>query len=398
MAAGYEVIAIDAFADEETKQLAQQTIQVKLKDGCFDTDDFLNKIQSVACESCLGLIYGSGFEGNIELLSLLAEGHLTKQLPIIGNLPQTVAQIKNAASFFKVLDDLNIIHPNVSFTQLDDASGWLLKHDDGSGGLHVQAATAHASLGRGEYFQREVVSALSVTATPISLLFLANGLSAEVVGFNRQFLAATKKWPYRFGGIVSHYPITEYVQKILLEFANKLTKHYGLRGLNSLDAMLEGDAEGGRVSVLEINPRLSASVGLYTFESAHLMAMHINACAQASKNESSLSHDRYSNSEPNHSELNDSHQASETVQMPVSNKLNLSLNLIKAQGIFYAPFDCYIKPNMHWPAWIVDIPQANTWVKKDAPVCTVTASMISAELAYQQLITRLASVARKFCP
>ena len=366
IAAGFEVIAIDAFADVDTKRFAQQVIAVKQTNGNFDTADFLNKIQSIALDSCLGLVYGSGFEGNVELLTELA-----KQLPIIGNMPQTVAQIKSPADFFKVLDDLNITHPEVCFGQLgnviDNASGWLLKRAGGAGGMHIQKAVVDTSLAKGEYFQSEIIakinnSKLSVNSlravTPVSLLFLGNGKAAQLIGFNQQLLAATEGHPCRYGGVVSHYPLAKSTQQVLLDAADKLTKHYALRGLNSLDVMVEEGALGEQVWVLEINPRLSASVGLYQFENANLVDLHIEACTRLEG-------------------LGDS------VFLPKAFEES------RAHGIFYAPFDFCIKQDITWPTWVVDTPQPNTYVKKDEPVCTVIADGVSCELAYQQLLTRL---------
>ena len=362
VAAGFEVIAIDAFADEDTKQFAQQVIVVKQINGNFDTADFLNKIQSIALDGGLGLVYGSGFEGNVELLTELA-----KQLQIIGNLPQTIAQIKSPADFFKVLDDLNITHPEVCFGQLGNASGWLLKRAGGAGGMLIQKAVADTSLAKGEYFQREIIAnvnnnKLSVNSlsavTPVSLLFLANGKVAQLIGFNQQLLAATEGHPYRYGGVVSHYPLAKSTQQVLLDAADKLTKHYALRGLNSLDVMVEEGALGEQVWVLEINPRLSASVGLYQFENANLIDLHIEACTSLEGLGGSVF-------------------------------LPKAFEESRAHGIFYAPFDFCIKQDITWPTWVVDTPQPNTYVKKDEPVCTVIANGISCELAYQQLLTRL---------
>lgn len=353
IAAGFEVVAIDAFADADTKQFAYQVICVAQVNGNFDTVDFLNRLQEVQLECCIGLIYGSGFEGNIELLTALEQ-----QLPLIGNLPQTVAMVKNPVGFFDVLSQLNIACPEVCFSNLQDKQGWLIKRNVGSGGMYVKRAQADTLLQEGDYFQREIV-ADGQCATPVSLLFLADGRCAEAIGFNWQLLASAEVTPFRYGGVVSQYNVADETRQELCNIADKLTLHYGLRGLNSLDVMLVSDGFSEQILVLEINPRLSASVGLYQFKKTHLLKLHVESCNKKAEH-------KLKSSQVNATSI--------------------------AHGVFYAPFDMVISPEKIWPSWVVDIPGVNSKIKKDEPVCSVIASADNFELVYEMLLIRLAEL------
>lgn len=343
VAAGYEVIAIDAFADADTQRMAKRTIAVKQERGNFDTVDFLQKLAEIDCPQDTGFLYGSGFEGNVELLELVA-----KQLPIFGNFAQTVAQIKNPADFFKTLDLLKISHPEVCFSKLEDAQGWLLKGVGGAGGMHIQNASPKVGLNGGEYFQREVL------ATPVSLLFLANKQLAQVVGINLQLTDATADYPYRYAGAISHYSINEALTAQLIDYANKLTNHYSLVGLNSLDVMVFEN----QCWVLEINPRLSASLGLYQSAETHLIDLHLQACA-------------------GDIDFSDLKSLPNIAQNPIG------------QRIFYAPFHINIDAKIVWPEWVVDIPMPHVVIEQDAPVCTVQAVGIDSNQVIELLATRI---------
>ena len=325
--AGYDVIAIDIFADADTQKIAKQTIVVKQQNGHFDAEDFLQKLAKVDCADIAAFVYGSGFDGNATLLETIA-----KQLPIFGNLAQTIAKIKHPLDFFKTLGLLRIPYPEISFNKLINTSGWLLKRGGGTGGMHIEYALQDVALKKDEYFQHEV------EATPVSLLFLANKNSAQVVGFNLQLIEATANYPYRFAGAVSHYPINEAVTAQLIDYANKLTKHYGLVGLNSLDAIVLDNSS----LVLEINPRLSASFGLYQSVGAYLIDLHLQACT-------------------------------DDVNFNNFNRRPKIVQKQKGQRIFYAPFNIKLDDKIVWPEWVTDIPMPHTAIDKDAPVCSVQA-------------------------
>ncbi len=347
VAAGYEVIAIDAFADVDTQTVAKQAILVRQINGNFDTADFLQKLAGIDCANVTNFVYGSGFEGNIELLELVAQ-----RLPVFGNSAHIVAEIKHPINFFNTLDLLNIPYPEVCFSNLEHAQGWLLKQAGGSGGMHIQYASEGVALNEGDYYQRKVL------ATSVSLLFLAHAQSVQVIGFNRQLIDATEASPYRYAGAISHCPLAEAVKDKLIAYATKLSKHYSLTGLNSLDAMVQMEGVDDNIWVLEINPRLSASFGLYEFEDAYLIDLHIQACSK---------------------DLTDCHLK----DLPAVAQTS------KAHHVFYAPCDVEVNEYSIWPEWVADIPMTNTVIKKGEPVCTALADGISSDDANELVVIRI---------
>lgn len=105
----------------------------------------------------------------------------------------------------------------------------------------------------------------------MSVLFMSFVDRVEVIGFNRQWCAASgPAGHFLFGGIASHAELPAAVRSQLTDAVNKLSAAYQLRGLNTLDFMVA--ATGGYV--LEINPRISASAQLYGRE---LLLRHLAA-------------------------------------------------------------------------------------------------------------------------
>jgi predicted ATP-grasp superfamily ATP-dependent carboligase len=203
----------------------------------------------------------------------------------------------------------------------------------------------------GFYFQREI------KGVPVSLLFAADGKLARVIGFNRQLLAPSPAMPYRYGGAVGNTDLPDSIKQQLLHAAQQLTNAIGLRGLNSLDAMMDGE----QLWVLEINPRLSASFDLYQAEDLNLFELHMQACAGNS---------------------GDWFKAS-------AQALNLLSQKSKAHHVIYASYNLPLPSDLEWPEWVADRPMPGSEILAHSPVCTVLAEAENAESAYELIRARV---------
>jgi predicted ATP-grasp superfamily ATP-dependent carboligase len=329
---GYQVITLDAFADFDTRGFAEQCLQVKLTKEGVDEKDFKNKFEQIILEVDCQFIYGSLFDAKPTLLAWVAE-----RVNVVGNSPQTL-QFSRSFDFFEMLDRLGIRHPEVRLDAPNATKAWLVKSLNANGGKHVKPAEVGI---KGDYFQQKV------DGEPVSLLFLANGESARAVGFNQQLLAPTADMPYRFAGAIGDTVLPIAAQQELVDAAERLTVTLGLRGLNSLDAILEGD----NLWVLELNPRLSATFQLYP----NVLQAHM--------------------------------QASAGVLVDL-----LKNNTTRAEFVLYADEQLTIPIDFIWPDWVADIPftEVNSVaIDEDEPICTVLAEGEDAVSAYQLLIERV---------
>jgi predicted ATP-grasp superfamily ATP-dependent carboligase len=361
--AGYNVFAIDAFSDEQTVALAEKALAVSYSDLGFNADDLLQKLHEIDKElmqlsQFVGFVYGSGFEAQPDLLQKVAE-----LIPVIGNSSATLMAVKSASVFFATMQKLNIKHPE-TYEKLPadaDLSLYVYKFSGGSGGVHIKPAKLIQShLLENHYFQSKI------EGMSVSLLFIANGDEVELVGFNEQWLSANEHVPFRYGGAVSHADLSLDIQQQLLSAAKQITTAFGLVGLNSLDAIVQKTSVGvDQVYVLEINPRLSATVDLYGVDDKALLYRHTHAC------------------------LN---QQLDSMGRQPQHELGVKS---KAHAIVYVDIDVVLMAGMVWPSWVTDSPiQINTPLKimAGAPVCSVFAYADNADAAKKEVLTRVLQI------
>lgn len=343
--------AIDAYADAQTVTLCQQVLTVAFDHQGFDADALLAALHDIDLSVFVGFVYGSGFEAQPALLNNIAE-----RLPLIGNRAEVVKNVKNPVTFFATLQQLHMHYPTVSMSPVNHINGMLMKSVGGSGGSHIQQQDAATITLKGaNYWQQKI------DGNAVSLLFLADTLAIEPIGFNLQWVSAATHAPYRYGGAVGNADVSATVKSQLLTAANKLTQAFGLRGLNSLDAIVQLDATTEQVYVLEINPRLSATLDLYTLLAPQVFEKHI----QTSLGQALL---------------------------PQQKTVNA---VSKAHAIVYADQDLIFNCDIAWPPWVKDNPSPFKQTVKiacGAPVCTVIAEAETAHVAKALAQTRAKNI------
>lgn len=345
--ADFEVIALDAFADADTRSIAKQVIQIDVNAGQFDEKQLLAALNQINLDACVGFSYGAGFEAQADLINKIA-----LMLPIIGNGANAIAQCKQPRLFFALCDLFNMPYPQTLFEKPVNSIGWLQKTVGASGGTHIKTVLP-INLQPTDFAKQPAVYYQQFQAgTPVSCLFLADGKHAQVIGFNEQWCSPTLLLPYRFGGAVSHVELSESVQQQLGAFVSAITQTLALKGLNSCDCIVQNDT----VFMLEINPRLSASLGLYQAQRGSLFSSHVAAFLNG------------------------------VIDWPVADKQSRAMQIIYANSVAKVPLD------MDWPEWVADIPQANSVIPKGMPICSVTACARTAKLAKQKVLERAASL------
>jgi uncharacterized protein len=342
--AGFVVVAIDAFVDVDTQCYAKQCYQVNVVDNRLDKNQLLNVLDGLDLQQFVGFCYGAGFEQTPVVLT-----EISKRIPLLGNTAKAVAQCK-AMCFFKQCDDLNIPHPPVRTKHPVHSGGWIQKEIGGSGGGHVKPLSdVVVAQADNIYYQK------FQEGKPISCLFLAGDDEVQVIGFNEQWLEVNAVEPFRYGGAVSNVEISELAKMRFKIYVSKLSQAIGLVGLNSCDAICHGDD----VYILEINPRLSATIDLYAPKYGDLMAAHVAACQN--------------NFDTDLLQLNSVHETS------------------KAHQVIYAKQDGFVIQDIIWPSWVSDKPKAGSYFAMGLPVCTVTAeaetSSLAKDLAQERAIT-----------
>ncbi|MFV1921381.1 MAG: ATP-grasp domain-containing protein [Methylotenera sp.] len=346
--AGYDVIAIDAFADTDVKKLAKKSFQVGLVENQLDSKQLIEILHDLDLQHILGLCYGAGFERNTNLLR-----EINKRLRVLGNPASVVDDCKLPAKFFATCKQLLIPFPEVAKNPPLLYKDWLAKRVGNSGGSHIKLLVdAPVSHNADMYYQKQI------RGMPISCLFIASKHGVDVIGVNEQWLDSSNTEPYRYGGAVSHADINPKAKLRLIGYVKQLAVTLGLIGLNSCDAICVDED----VYVLEINPRLSATMDLY--RKGNLMEKHIAASLMTLKlSEIALSNNR---------ETSFAHQ------------------------IVYATNPLKTKSDIIWPEWARDVPSAGAQFYEGMPVCTVIAEAETPALAKALVADRASTLKRKF--
>lgn len=260
---GLRCVALDLFGDADTQRFAIEWHAIgEVATMRIDGERFLAALDALAQRGdTRAWIAGSGFDGRPELLDQGA-----RRLPLLGSAADDVRRVRDPHEFFRVLEARGIGFPSTSFEPPADPAGWLVKNAGGCGGWQVRRATSASLKAPGRYWQRERRGA------PMSATFVANGRDAVLLGVNRQGATVVGERPYVFTRIAGPVAVGERVRRELTAIVRLLAGVFRVRGLASLDVLLDGDT----VEVLELNPRPPASLVLYP----QAFAAHLRACEQ----------------------------------------------------------------------------------------------------------------------
>ncbi|MDQ2104096.1 ATP-grasp domain-containing protein, partial [Azospirillum isscasi] len=260
---GLRPAAIDLFADLDTRRLAEPCLRLPSGALRLDSGALLGTLARAELRG-LPLVYGAGFEDDPALLARIADDR-----PLLGNRAEVVARVKDPFLFAAALDRLGIPHPPVARVLDAPPGDYLLKRTGGSGGGHIAPAAA-AEAPPGWYLQRRIAG------HAVSVLFLADGDRAVIVGPSRQWTAPTPDNPYRYGGAAGPWRCPERLTRTLPGLMSRLAAAFGLVGLNSADFLLSRSGH----HLLEINPRPGATLDVFDRPPMPpLFGLHLDACA-----------------------------------------------------------------------------------------------------------------------
>lgn len=327
--AGLKPLVIDLFADQDTQSHAEdwRLIPSLAIEHLAPAVDFFVKRYPVEA-----VIYGSGLEYFPESLF-----YLHAQLHILGNAPDIFVRLLNKQDFFSALDSLKISYPEISFITPDPESNWLIKPMQGQGGVGIKFFRQQDADNASVYWQKHQ------PGNSHSVLFLANGETLQVIGFNSQWTAkVSDAESFVFSGVMNHTHLTDQQKQKITSWLNQLVPLFKLKGLNSLDFIQAGD----KSYVLEINPRPSASMQLYEGDwlTAHIDASQGFLCDHVPP------------------------------QMGYT-----------GYQIVYAAQDLLIPALFEWPEGCMDLPVSGARISIGQPICSMIAHQKQAQAVLKQL-------------
>lgn len=321
--AGYRVWVADCFGDQDTLKNAERwqaldPISTLTEQQILTTFSILSH-----GEDCL-LICGSGIECFYPVLN-----NLPAHIKLVGNTANTIDIIKTPTKFFSLLKQLKLNYPETQFKQ-PSGGDWLVKSSLGFGGHHIHYLESSKENRKHDYYQR-YISGISGSA-----LFLANGKKARLFSINQQGLHPCGSSPFRLGSITTPWINAKPHQQQLELAIHKITAETGLRGFNSVDFII---SDQDQLLILEINPRISASVELLSNQ-LPLLQYHIDTCDGV---------------------LAD-------ILPIIGSAVSSTLSYL------YADSSATIPTDMDWPEACHDIPTAGEVIVKDQPICSLIAA------------------------
>lgn len=347
--AGYKVSVADCFADEDTQSLSESVHQLQCDGDGFAIEPLFIHIKDVISRyPNAKLVIGSGFESSPDLLDTLAE-----LVPVLGSNKESIVALKDPVNFFEMLDRNSIQHPETSFLRPITSKKYLIKRVGGIGGGHVNWCDQVNSEDEAScYFQEFIFGVVS------SVVFLANGSRANIVGFNQQLQSEEfAEMPFLYQGAISLHLDNVEKREVIEGIINKITEETGLKGLCGLDYIID---QAGEIIVLEVNPRPPATFELHEVQQS-LFAAHI-ACFNG--------------------------------KLPACNSHydDKSGQALRGYAILYAKENMLISDKVAWPNWVKDKPGFGTVVPAKSPVCTVHAKDISLDKVKTILFNRLEKI------
>jgi predicted ATP-grasp superfamily ATP-dependent carboligase len=365
--AAVPAVTIDAFADDDTAAASLDVQRAPMTpDFRFEPEALIASVKTLARHfGATAAVLGSGFESAPELIDAI-----DRVARVAGNRTATVRMLKDPHSLARLLARLGIPHPETRTDLPEDRSGWLVKRRGRAGGWHVRRAEEATGLAGDEYVQRRVDGEL------VSIVFLADGKQARVVGANRFWTGvrgtpldvaaapalshSASESPYTFSGAVNVAPDSVAQLDDMRDAIAALVRASGLVGLNGIDCIVSRDGWW----LLEVNPRPTSTVELHDRGwPGGLFGAHLQACA------GSLGEGRAT--PPN---------------------TRAGLQVVYAGGARRVP------QHLAWPEWVTDRPRASAVIAAGDPLCTVHALAHDEASVRRKLSDRAEQVCRLLAP
>jgi predicted ATP-grasp superfamily ATP-dependent carboligase len=259
--AGYEVVAADLFADADLARVAAVT----------RVDDYpmglLNWLEAADCDAW---IYTGALENHPHLVTV--GGAL---LPLCGNDGPWMERVRDPLVLQRAALDAGLLLPETraDATGLPLDGSWLCKTYRGSSGSGVWRHDGDPA--RQRAVREQAVYQKVIGGTPAAAAFVIGEGGARLLGLTLQIVGGGTNHPWRYVGSIGPLDRTAEVDAQLAMLGDMLHRRFELRGVVGVDLVLAD----GRVWVVEVNPRYSASMEiLERATGVSAIGAHVAAC------------------------------------------------------------------------------------------------------------------------
>jgi predicted ATP-grasp superfamily ATP-dependent carboligase len=356
---GYSVIALDAFGDLDLQGVCESYALVRDFGIPYSAAGLYKASRRLHFDA---VAYTANLENYPEVVQRFARHH-----SLVGNPAGILKRVRDGSQLYPLLDGAGFAIPETIFhtngKRATPERRWLNKPILSGGGHRVTFARTGGSPKRG-FLLQEFIPGL-----PCSASFVANGQRAVVLGLSEQLVGMPE-----FGSQGFHYcgnlaplaavedspqglAILDQVQQI----ASLLTRSFGLVGVNGFDFILQD----GRVFLMEVNPRYSASMELIEkVYSLPVFDLHIRAVIQGALPEINLT--------------------------PVC---KTDPPRFYGKAILYAEKEIMTPDTNRWlQSRVGDIPRPGERIQSGKPVCTLFAEGSTREACFSRLAANVEAI------
>ncbi len=350
---GYNIIALDAFGDQDLRAAAETRSLLHDYHSPYSPAALYKASRQLSFDS---VAYTANLENHPLTLSRIAGGRR-----IIGNSPKVVRSVRRWSALFSDLRKSGFAVPETIFPKESRRIGsgrrWLVKPLLSGGGYGI-AFLPSEILPKNQFMLQEYVP-----GKPCSASFVANGRECVLLGVTEQLIGMRQfgSHGFRYCGNILPFPEALDPDKcnIVLAQLNRLaanvTRQYGLTGVNGIDFILCDH----QVWPIEINPRYSASMEL--MEKAYglpVFHLHVQSALEGSLPDFKL----------------------EAV---------VKSGTFFGKAILFAEKEAVAPDTQDWAACgIRDIPASGERLPHGGPVCTVLANRPTYEETLNELVRR----------
>jgi len=262
---GYDVVTLDYFGDRDQKELVENYSLMRDFQLDFSAEALLEASRSLDFQA---VAYNSSLENHPDVVEKLAEGHA-----LLGNSPAVLRQVRDWSHLRSVCCRENIAHPvtllpgeeeqarGIGHRACSERIRWVSKPMLSGGGHEI-------SFWRGGSLSEKRVLQQWISGEACSAAFVADGRRCVLLGLTEQLIGRPELGARGFTWCGNILPLSrpasemEAIIRAVREMVEKLTRAFGLRGVNGVDFVL-GRGETGPVPYLvEVNPRYTASMEL----------------------------------------------------------------------------------------------------------------------------------------
>lgn len=259
--AHFAPFVLDLFGDQDTLRHAQQH-KILTDWNAASIAQTLNQLDPT---QSLPILYGAGCETLFDQLP-----HIIGARPLWGTKASAAAQICQPQTFFTILKKNSLPHPQTQFTPPHNNEQWLSKDRHKNGGMGIKwHQSCPASPSPHVYYQK------FTQGRAVGLFFLATPQNIYAIGYSHIHTEQTDSLPMRLHRLTPLPDLPLSQCKKIEGFAHMLTCLFGLRGLCSLDVVIDGDD----IFILEVNPRAGLALDLYHTDPPMLL-LHRYACLE----------------------------------------------------------------------------------------------------------------------